>query len=94
MIKVFYSAVQMLFSMKINEYNEAFDPSTLTHETAIDVNLLFLQLMSQDQEWGAQTRSDENCKPGRQTIDVFDLERQILYNAYTGRQSEWIESII
>lgn len=53
----------------------------LTSDSALDENLLFLQLMSQDQKWSGQTRSNEKSKPSRQTVDIFNLERQILCDA-------------
>lgn len=40
--------------------------------------LLFLELMSDDQEWKCQSRSKENGKPSSQTVDIFKLEWQIL----------------
>lgn len=54
----------------------------------MDVDLLFLQLMSQDQEWSAQARSNENTEPECQSIDVFDLERQILRMMHQDMQTK------
>lgn len=39
--------------------------------------------MSQDQEWCGQSRSNEYSKPSGQTIDIFDLEWQILSTTTT-----------
>lgn len=44
------------------------------------VNLLFLKLMSQHQEWDSQSGSEEYTEPSRQTIDIFELEWQVLQN--------------
>lgn len=57
------------------------DLRTLTRDPIYRiVSLLFFQLMSQDEERCRQTRSNENTEPSRQTIDIFNLKRQILCN--------------
>lgn len=43
------------------------------------MDLLFLKLMSKDQEWQCQTRTKEYSKPGSQTVNIFKLEWQILW---------------
>lgn len=53
-------------------------PNILTLDIALGERLLFLQLMSQNQKWCGQARTNENTKPSGQTVDIFDLERQIL----------------
>lgn len=42
--------------------------------------------MSDDQEWKCQARTEENGKPSGQTVDVFNLEWQILNENRTYEQ--------
>lgn len=42
------------------------------------VRLMFLQLMSEDQEWNSDSTGNINGEYSGETIDVLDLEWQIL----------------